>query len=444
MYLNPAKYRINHSKISLSFFFLACLIVHTGAWSQVEAIIKGKVINESGDPVKNAAVKLGRNDAKTNASGIFIVRNTEFPAQLTVSHALYSQYMDMVVLPENWRDTVHLVVLLTGKETQLDEVTVTSEQVFWVYPKKEANILDFILQPDAGIVLCCSDERNYFVRGLDYNGKKLFETPIPQHPEQLYRDCMESIYLVYSDSMFETAMVNNSLGFFEPKPILGVLDLLRSLVYKDSKNLIKYTYSKDDQCIEYSAINLQSKRVKSLYIGEKLTRNRELREYKDENHADGNEKLHAKSSEELRLIRIRWNNKQFYEQILRDPVYIPMFELNDSLIIFDHLNDSAIVFTKSGNRVRSFPIYYHYYTGWKKELISNQEKTRIYAAYESPDGLTTLREINPSTGKAINVNVLEKHIYPAHIQIRGNFAYYLYKQYLGSTFNYLYKQPLKE
>ena len=97
----------------------------------------------------------------------------------------------------------------------------------------------------------------------------------------------------------------------------------------------------------------------------------------------------------------------------------------------------------SGNHVRSFQISYHYFENWKSELLINEEKTKLYARYEI-DGLTTLRQINPSTGKVMNLDILEKHIYPLRIQIRNNYAYYLYKHYLDNSIHYLYKQPLKE
>ena len=118
-----------------------------------------------------------------------------------------------------------------------------------------------------------------------------------------------------------------------------------------------------------------------------------------------------------------------------------MFELNDSLIIFDHLNDSAVVFNKSGQRIRAFPIYYHYFKGWKYELVSNLEKTKIYARYES-EGLTVLREINPTNGKVESMIRLEKHVFPEHLQIHGDFIYYIYKDYLDQSMHYIFKQHL--
>jgi hypothetical protein len=445
MHLNPNTYRVNHSKTCLILLFLSFLIMSANSWSQVEAIIKGKVMNEKGTPVKNASVKIGSNDARTNSNGFFFVKNTKFPVQLTVNHPLYSEYLEIIVLPDRWKDTIRVTVVLLGKETQIEEVTVSAESIFWVYPRKQANVLDFILQPDDGIVLCCSDENNYYLRGLNPQGEKMAEVPIRPHPEKLYRDCMKSIHLIYSDSIYETAAFENTIGIFQPRLAHGLVNLIQSCIYKDQKTLIKYLLTKQDQCIEYTALNIQTKKTKVIYVGENRARNRQLREYGEET-SNAEEILFNVTSPddygELSRARDRWNNKKFYDLILTRPVYIPMFELNDSLIIFDHLNDSAVVFTKEGLCIRSFPIFYHYFNGWKNELVINLEKTKIYARYET-DGLTTLREINPMNGKTENTIKLEKHIFPEHLQIHGDFIYYIYKDYLDQSMHYIYKQHLK-
>lgn len=431
---------LNHTGLIFLLLFTGGVI--NTAWSQVEAIVKGKVVNENGVPIKSASVKLGNTDTRTNSAGIFTAKTTSFPAKLTVSHSLFAEYTDMIALPEKLRDTIRVLVVMTGKEKELEEVTISAEKVFWVYPRKQVNVLDFLVQPDDGILLCCNDENRYFMRSLNSKGEKTYEIPIRNHPKKLYRDCMETIHLIYSDSIYETAVVNNSLGIFQPLALSGIYNLLKSCVYKDDRNLVKYNYSNEDQRIEYTAINIQSKRSRTLYVGEDRTEYRQMEEYKYEHYMADEKMFHSQNSEELKITRRIWNEKQYYDLIVINPIYIPLFELNDSLFIFDHINDSAVVFTKDGMRVRSFPIFYQYFDGWKKELITNLEKTKIYARYES-EGLTVLREINPINGKIESMTRLEKHVFPEHLQIHGDFIYYIYKDYLDQSMHYIFKQHLE-
>ncbi|MNY03996.1 hypothetical protein D3C86_1366450 [compost metagenome] len=351
----------------------------------------------------------------------------------------------MITLTPGWaKDTLKIAIVLSKKETQLDEVTVSAEKIFWVYPRKQANVLDFILQPDHGILLCCSDEKNYFMRSLDPQGEKLNEVPIRRNPKKLFRDCMQAIHIVYPDSIYETAMINNSIGIFEPKPAARVYNLLQSCVYIDNNHLVTYKYFNNNQVIEYSAIDLHTKVSRVLYVGENRQHNRGLRDFAADNNVSDEQLFHTTDKHLIRITRSKWAKRKLYEQVLTRPVYIPLIEVNDSLVIFDHLNDSATVFTKSGMLVRSFPIAYHHFDGWKIELITNLEKTAIYARYELDGGLTVLRKINPTNGNVENTIRLEKHVFPEHIQIHDDFIYYIYKDYLNQSMHYLYKQPLKE
>ncbi len=438
--------QVYHISIILTLFFTGWISGNNTAWSQAEVVVKGKVVTEAGTPVKSATVKLGSVDGRTNSDGIFVLRNSTFPVQLSVKHPLFSEYVDMLIFPERWRDTLQVFVIMQGKETALDEVTVTNKQIFWVYPRKQANVLDFILQPDDGIILCCSDEKNYFMRGLNSQGEKMYEIPIRRHPKQLFRDCMDRIHLIYSDSIYETSIISNSLGAFQLRAAAKIFtyNLLKTCVYKDEKTLIKFNYSEQNQRIEFLMYNIQmqTQKPKTLYIGEDRKRSRQLREYAQENSVTENDLFHANNKDQLKMARAKWDNLRFYDLVLATPVYVPLFELNDSLIIFDHLNDSAVVFTKAGVRVRSFPILYHHYRGWKSELVTNLEKTKIYARYQI-DGLTTLREINPTNGKVEQKILLEQHVFPKHLQIRDDFIYYIYDDYLDKSMHYLFKQPMR-
>ncbi|WP_300660184.1 carboxypeptidase-like regulatory domain-containing protein [Fluviicola sp.] len=431
--------------ILLLLFFTAWISGSNSTWSQAEVTVKGKVVSEMGTPIKNATVKLGSADGRTNSNGFFILKNSTFPVQLTVKHPLFSEYIDMVVFPQRWRDTLEIFVVMTGKETELEEVTVTNRQLVWVYPRKQANVLDFVLQPDDGIILCCSDEKTYFMRGLNSQGEKMYEIPIRRHPKELFRDCTQRVHLIYSDSIYETSVISNTMGLFQIKSAskLFLYNLLKSCVYKDNKTLVKYYYSDQNQRIEFLAYNIQTQKPKTIYVSEDRKRNRQLREFAMENRDRGDDLFHTSDKDQLKMARARWENLRFYDLVLTTPVYVPLFELNDSLVIFDHLNDSAVVFTKAGDRVRSFPILYHHYKGWKNELVTNMEKTKIYARYEI-DGLTILREINPENGKIERLIRLETHIFPKHLQIRDGYIYYIYNDYLDQSMHYLFKQALKQ
>ncbi|WP_343637132.1 carboxypeptidase-like regulatory domain-containing protein [Fluviicola sp.] len=419
--------------------------------AQDDIIIKGKVVNENGAPVKNASVQIDIHNARTNSNGNFLIKNGNFPAQITVKGNLYNDYIDILLFPEKWKDTMMVYVVMSGKETQLDEVTIHADSKFWVYPRKQANVLDFKVQPDGNIILCCSDEHNYYLRHLNESGDKMYETTIRKHPKSIMQDCGGKFHLVYKDSIYETSIVGQSVGIFSPIPYYKAIGLLDNCSYSDDNSIVIRTYMNQKQYLEYQLISKKTRLSKTLYVSEDRQKSRQLKDYQRENkqtvgdilresNANHGDKL-SNESYYLKKARERWTTQQFYDLVLLKPIYAPLFELNDSLFIFDHMNDSAVVFTKSGVRVRSFPIAYQYFRGWKNELIPNIEKTSIYARFER-DGITSLRKINLTTGKVEDVIQIKDHIFPEHIQIREDFIYYVYKDYLDLSMHYIFKQHL--
>ncbi|MDF3027661.1 MAG: hypothetical protein K0S23_1968 [Fluviicola sp.] len=439
------------SKIRFLFLFSFLLPLCNPGWAQGDIIIKGKVVNEAGSPVKNASVQIDIHNARTNSHGFFIIRNGNFPAQITVKNNQYNDFTDILLFPERWKDTMKLQVVMVSKETQLEEVTINGANKFGVYPRKQANVLDFKVEPDGNILLCCSDEHRYFLRHLNEMGDKVYEAPIRKHPKQIRQDCGGKFHLVYTDSIYETSIVGHSVGIFSPSPYYKSIGILDNCSYSDDTSIIIRSYMNQKQYLEYQLITKKTKSSKVLYISQDRQKNRQLKDYQRENkqtvmeilresNANHSDKL-SNHDQELKKARERWSTQQFYDLILLKPIYAPLFELNDSLIIFDHPNDSAIVFTKSGVRVRSFPISYQYFRGWKNELIPNIEKTHVYARFER-DGITSLRKINLTTGKTEEVVQIKDHIYPEHIQIRKDFIYYVYKDYLDQSMHYIFKQHL--
>lgn len=435
---------------SLFIFLFTVLINHSG-WCQGDIIIKGKVVNESGNPIKNASVQIDIHNTRSNSNGIFHIKNGNFPAQINVKSNLYEDFTDILLFPEKWKDTLMVYVIMSAKTTQLEEVTINAATKFWVYPRKQANVLDFKLEEDGNILLCCSDEHRYFLRHLNEMGDKVYETPIRKHPKQIRQDCGGKFHLVYSDSIYETSIVGQSVGIFSPSPYFKTIGILDNCSYSDDTSIIIRSYMNQKQYLEYQMITKKNKSRKILYASQDRQKYRQLKDYQRENkqtvteilkesNANHSDQL-SNQNDDLRKARERWSTQQFYDLIILKPIYVPLFELNDSLIIFDHPNDTAIVFTKSGVRVRSFPISYQYFRGWKSELISNIEKTAVYARFER-DGITTLRSINLTTGKTEEAVQIKDHIYPEHIQIRKDFIYYIYKDYLDLSMHYIFKQHL--
>lgn len=243
-------------------------------------------------------------------------------------------------------------------------------------------------------------------------------------------------------------MIRNSIGMLRGYTYDETMDILGPCTIASRDNFILKKMGPHNKSVDYIKVDRNTKKPTLLYTTIDRGQMRQLDEYASVNDIPVeiyNPKAAriASSHAMISSDREKFQNQMFYKQVLSKPLYAPIFEINDSVYVYDHFKDSALVYNLSGNYIRSFQISYHYFENWKSELFINEEKTKLYAKYET-DGLVTLRQINPSTGKVMNVDILEKHIYPMGIQIRNNSAYYLYKHYLDNSIHYLYKQALKE
>ncbi|WP_300660189.1 hypothetical protein [Fluviicola sp.] len=411
-----------------------------------DVVVIGTVSNDQNQKVVGAEVRLGQQNSKTNSKGRFVFKLAKFPAQLSIKHVLYKEYIGFVRAPINQKDTVFLNIILENKATELEEVTINSSRVIWAYQKLHTHIIDFALMDDE-ILLLCQEDHKYFLRRLDSLSKKITDLQIKKNPQNLFEDCTGGIHLAYTDSLFEFKFWGNSISMLAGYPYIQAMDILSPCVISSENNFIVKRLGPHNKLVEYTKIDRNTKIPELLYITTDRKQMRALDDYAIANDIPVplfNPNYRNTRGPQIASLtdRQKWQNQQFYRQILSKELYTPIFEINDSIIIFDHIKDSALVFKQNGDFVRSFQISYHYFENWKNELIVNEEKTKIYAKYEI-DGLATLREIDPSTGKILNTTLLEKHIYPMRIQVRGNYAFYLYKHYLDNSIHYLYKQALR-
>jgi hypothetical protein len=423
--------------VSMQFFCFA-------SYSQ-DVVVTGIVMNEQNVRVANAEIKLGTANVKSNSKGVFILHANKLPAQLKVKHPAYKEYAEVVRAPIRQGDTLKLEIILEGKETELEEVTINASKIIWVYDKKNTHIIDFALF-DNEMLLVCKENHKYFLRRLDSIGRKIVDLEIKKNPVGLYGDCTGGTHLVYADSIFEIKFIRNSIGMLSGDSYEKTMQILSPCVISSTDNIILKRLGPHNKLVEYLKVDWNTKRPSLLYATNDQMMMRQLDEYSAANDIQvplSNPNYARVTVVNTSTDREKWQNQQFYKQILQKPLYAPIFEINDSVFVFDHFKDSAIVFTLSGKYVRSYQFSYHYFENWKNELMINEEKTKLFARYEN-DGLVTLRQIDPSTGRVMNLDILDKHIYPMNIQIRGNYAYYMYKHYLDNSIHYLYKQPLKE
>lgn len=409
-----------------------------------EVVVQGTVLNSAESPVARATVAVENKLVSTNSKGEFTIICPILPNVLTVKHHSYRLKEEFINFPPPGQDTLFVVIHLDDKQTDLEEVIITASRISWAYPKPNVHIIDFQLWNE-GMLLLCKDHNQYLLRLVDEFNEPIVDLPIRKHPKSFFRDCMNGIHIYYTDSAYQVSISNDSLSLFNRQTRKSAAATIESCVLSYGNIQLYQQYGSLHKSVDFVAVDTLSHQVMRLYYVSNRKYKRALDEFQRElqlqeksvvdpladNSVDNQMRLHA-------LLE----TQQKYLELLNHPVYAPAFKINDSIVIFDHLNDSAVVFTKKGRRVRSYPIIYQHHKKWDSQLIINQEGTRIFARFDY-QGMARLLEIDPQNGNVMGEIKLEKHIYPVSIQCRGNYIYYIFHHYIDDSINYVYKQRIE-
>src|SRR3989338_6292232 len=415
--------------------FWCILLVGSKSIAQ-EVVVRGTVLNSGNTPVGRATVSVENKATSTNSKGEFTISCPILPNVLTVKHHSYRLREEFINFPPAGQDTLFVTI-------HLEDVIISASRLSWAYPKPNVHIIDFQLWNN-GMLLLCKDHNEYLLRLVDEFHEPLVDLPIRKHPKSFFRDCMNGIHIYYTDSAYQVTISNDSLSLFNAQTRKSAAEIFESCVVSYNNIQIYQQYGSLHKTVDFVAIDTLSHQIMRLYYVSNRKYKRALDEFQRElqlqeksvvdpladNSVDNQLKLHA-------LLE----TQQKYLELLNHPVYAPAFKINDSIVIFDHLNDSAVVFTKKGRRVRSYPIIYQHHKKWDSQLILNQEGTRLFARFDY-QGMARLLEIDPKNGKVISEIKLEKHIYPVSIQCRRNYVYYIFHHYIDDSINYVYKQRI--
>jgi len=424
----------------LILFFLSGFTLYSQRY-----VITGRVTGPSGNPVPDCLIQIGRFSAGSNSNGEYLIQTDLLPDVLTVQHPLYPDKECFIYLPPVGEDTTRLDIQMTTKSTELEEIRITAERTIRVYPKDHVHVIDFDFEGD-DMVFICKDKKRYRLRRINSLGDVTGDLPIKDHPWNLFRDCEKRLHLVFHDSVFRIVSSEENLSLTDGQTIHVADQVLAPCVAAAGSKKILRIWGSMGQPPELRIVDTLSHSNKHFYTIENRHYIRIVQEYLyDEAHGgksykSDDENQYTYIQERMAAAQEQQAAMDFY---MRKSGYAPLFMLRDSLVLFDHLNDTALVYTAEGQVARKYPIIYQYHKKWNDQLILNEEGTRVFACFDYK-GMIHLVEVNPDTGQLMKETMLEKHIYPIRIQVKGDFVYYMYHYYIDESINYLYKQKLTQ
>jgi hypothetical protein len=400
-------------------------LISTGySLAQEVSLIKGRVTDTEGHPVANASVKVlsEPGGTVTDKDGYFVLSTLEEDFELRFSSIGYKSIIKTFygIAPKS---VLTIDVKMEINITLLKELEVISEKgPETVYAKPDTYLLDFELTGD-NFVFLLSFKRKQCLRLVDGNDSILVNIPDPYNSDELYKDCMGNLYLVNADSAYQFYIQpDNSVHFYRGISFSKLETVLKPCILSVGDNFV-FDQGMHSLTASYIMINRITHLRKYIQTIRPDTRDLLEAQYLLAKAPSGTGEL---TSNQLHYRRFIEQKEWLYKSMLPGHNYNPLVYANDSLYIFNHIKDTMYVYTRNGDLIRWSHIFYHKDRRWKRLTFTDENRESVYTVF-ARSGIFELRKINLQDGSVSAGHKVLEHTYPQKIRIKGNYAYYLYK-----------------
>ncbi len=430
------------------FYIIYFFLCATGLKAQTSPVIKGKVLNElTKEPIQQVLIQLYNTTFQTlsDKNGYFELTVLLQPAyKLLFRHLSFQSTTKQI----SGKDSSFSIIYLKEAVVELPNITVNSKPLpETLVGKPNYSIVDFDFYEDAFILLTTEKlMRKASLRLSDDKGKILHSIEVPDYAGEaryFFRDYTGSTLLVCKDTIFKIDVMDNTLYLWHLSPqnfntqIKPIQDSLQGRFYfsNDWPDFPLFTY------YSLGGGDSSAKKLKTIT-------NTELMKLYNLEYAylPPRQKLEARRLADyyktdktvMAALMSGFTKSMFYE-----PLYAPLFIINDTICIFDHHSNQLFHFNKQEQLLDSVKINYHHpkrWRDWKHQLFKDDTEAKIYAKF-SKDGHHYLKRINFQTGEIMGHYALQHHS-AEHLKLKGNYVYYVYRPFESTQEKFLYREKI--
>ncbi len=433
----------------LLIFFV--LLAETRLQSQETLWIKGVVTDRDDHPVAGVRVFLASDSKRkvfTNAEGIYqLEMRTLRPDTLKFETVMFQKTFRIVTQKQIDKGlqkggiTLDKVIL---EDRQLPAYTVRPDLPDTLVGTKEYFVSDFAFDAAGNLILLTYEQnlqRGSVVRLMNSQFQETSRFTVPELAISLETDWRQRVHLICENKVFWLSVDADFLVVLEEdrqtyfRNIAPIIDTVQHLVYYSN-------YSDVYPAFDYYEYNVRdSVHRKLLNIEDSETMEFYRAEFK---YLDNRQKVEMANLQiQTGIDKEIWAGALYYTKSLYfDPVYAPLFKLNDdSVLIFDHYKNRMFIYSPGKGFVDSTRISYHLderRSGWEEPLIQDPVTRKIYAVFQR-SGFTYLYEIDKLSGAAVKSCRLT-YKYVEGLQIRAGLMLYIYRPFESNQKKFLYSE----
>lgn len=426
--------------------FIIFIVSAHALFAQAPQLVKGLVLDEFDRAVQNAKVVVGfeNKSTLTNAKGFFLAEVKRPGQLLQIRFAGYTLVSKMInYKPSSKNDTIFIVFRLEPSTQELETVEINAKIVDRVH-EANTHILDFDFYEN-NILLLVKEGKLYKLQLITYEDETLAEFRLPLKPIEFFNDCYENLHVKTQDSIFQIYSTIEGFNLMKGFSLDEFSKILEPCVGNTNEHLLFKSLSAFKQTTIYYSVEKSTHEAGIVHIVSDEDAEAYRMYFYYNNLAEIAMTKHVmgeNTSVQQRAARNAETDAMFFKKILHMESYNPLFNIHDTIVIFNHVKDSVFSYFSNGILIDRKFINYHKQVGWDKLAVLDKYTKNIYQKYTA-DGLTYLKEFDRATGKLYNTFKLSEHIFPEKLKVRNGFAYYLTKRSNDVGNNYLYRQSLR-
>lgn len=410
--VKPINVQIMKRRIFLLIFI--CLVCAIQAFAQERQIIQGYCRDENGKAIENVSVYVHDSllVSVSDEQGRFTYSLAKTGMKLRFAHMVFEP--TYYTIKESDINGKNVTVKMKTKSHELFEVEVTANAPHIAFDNPVMTVIDYTLRDD-GIYLIAFRRHNSSLLHLSFDLDTLHELPISSSYQTLNKDAFGDIYAVndYQASLVGFMELENGkkimMNFYHSMSRKQLFEKYGSIVaatnsvyvtgwrhfFGTGLSYYRYTIGSDDEPV--------------------------LLYYIEDEEASGS-------------IRKRQGRFEVQSAFI-EPVYAPIFAIDNKFYIFAYVDHETLVFDDRGNELTRYPLTFHEYRKWngkmvpdhrwKQKMLVDMARKEFYTFFVN-DGIYTLKRIDLETGTATTVMDLSGYPFAQNLRIHDGVLYFIY------------------
>jgi hypothetical protein len=319
----------------------------------------------------------------------------------------------------------------------LDEISVSANAAI-IFDEQNLYLIDFHVD-SFGTYVLLKKNNFYLLSRLDLSFKMESTLLLPFKPIRLHRNCIQELYIISKDSVYEVTEATKEIDLYQPNTIPFYEEYFANCELETNNHLVYRSFFRSNQLINFSTLNRESSKKHPFYLAYDSTQVQVAAEWEQILRADGIDPVNE-GQLDIALLLMQpevFQRYTYFKHVIAKEDYIPMFKTDSSIHLFNFYIDSLISFSPANFEIdEKIPVNFQKIKGWKKQLLLDPAKNTYYTIFLN-EGSLYISSLSSDNFSIVKSKKLPDAIMTKRLMVYNGFLYYDSKNTFESSFNEL-------